>query len=46
MTKLTDTMIRGLKPGDKRSESLDAGGSLLIKYGKGKRPIKTYYFRD
>jgi integrase len=46
MAKLTDTMIRGLKPGNKRSESLDAGGSLLIKCGKGKRPIKTYYFRD
>jgi integrase len=46
MTKLTDTMIRGLKPGEKRSESLDAGGSLLIKYRKGKRPIREYYFRD
>jgi integrase len=39
-------MIRGLKPGEKRSESLDAGGSLLIKYRKGKRPIREYYFRD
>jgi integrase len=46
MPKLTDTMIRGLKPGEKRSESLDAGGSLLIKYRRGKKPIKEYYFRD
>ena len=46
MSKLTDTMIRGMKPGEKRSESLDAGGSLLIKYRKGKRPIREYYFRD
>ena len=46
MAKLTDTMIRSLKPGEKRSESLDAGGSLLIKYRKGRRPIREYYFRD
>ena len=46
MSKLTDTMIRGMKPGEKRSESLDAGGSLLIKYRKGKRPIREYYYRD
>ncbi len=46
MPKLTDTMIRSLKPGEKRSESLDAGGSLLVKYRKGKLPIREYYFRD
>ena len=45
MARLTDTMIRGLKPGEKRSESLDAGGSLLVKYRKGKKPIREYYFR-
>jgi len=45
MARLTDTMIKGLKPGEKRSESLDAGGSLLVKCRKSKKRVVEYYFR-
>ena len=46
MRRLTDTQLRGIKPGQRRSEALDAGGQLVIWYRKRTNSnTKEYYYR-
>ena len=46
MGRLTDTQVRGIKPGQRKSEALDAGGQLVIWYRERTNSCtKEYYYR-
>lgn len=46
MRRLTDTQLRGIKPGQRKSEALDAGGQLVIWYRERTNSYtKEYYYR-
>ena len=46
MRRLTDTQVRGIKPGQRKSEALDAGGQLVIWYRERTNSCtKEYYYR-
>ena len=46
MGRLTDTQVRGIKPGQRKSEALDAGGQLVIWCRERTNSCtKEYYYR-